>query len=248
MKEPVMLKQAIRVNAFLLAALLASSLNLVGKKVDKTEKKAPQTTATEQNLVNYIQQVTKDAQASTPTLGSLWNPNGSFANMTRDYKAYKVGDLVTINIVEQTNAAASGNVKSARSFSASAGISAFYGPLKATNHFTDLFSPKSTNALDGQAQTSSSTALSTSLTGTVMQVLPNGYLVVQADRAVDIDNQRQQVMVRGVVRPGDLSADNSVPSTSVGNLEVEVVGKGVISDGTRPPNKIVRAILRVVGF
>ncbi len=247
MKEPVILKRANIVSAFVLATLLVCSAGLEAKKA-KTAAKAPQPTATQQNLLNYIQQVTKDAQASTPTLGSLWNPNGSFANMTRDYKAYKVGDLVTINIVEQTSAAASGNVKSARNFSASSGISAFYGPLKATNHFTSLFSPQSTNSLNGASQTSSSTTLSTSLTGTVMQVLPNGYLVVQADRALNIDNQRQQVMVRGVVRPGDLSADNSVPSTSVGTLEVEVVGKGVISDGTRPPNKIMRAILSVIGF
>lgn len=245
MKMPVDLRRTEFMTGVMIAVLLVAAGPAQAKK---RVKKAPQPTPTEQNLIDYIQQLTRNAQAATAAPGSLWNPDGSFSNLVRDYKAYKVGDLVTINIVEQTSAAASGNVKSARSFSASSGISAFYGPLKTTNHFTNLFSPQSTNSLDGQTQTSSSSTLSTSLTGTVAQVLPNGYLVVQADRAVDIDNQRQQVVVRGVVRPGDLAPDNSVPSTSVGNLEVEIVGKGVISDGTRPPNKITRLILKLVGF
>jgi flagellar L-ring protein precursor FlgH len=50
------------------------------------------------------------------------------------------------------------------------------------------------------------------------------------------------------VRPGDIAADNSVFSTSLGSLEVELKGKGVVSDGVRPPNPIMRAILRIVGF
>lgn len=245
MKMPVDLRQRTLIASVLIAALLGAAGPAQAKKL---VKRTSQPDPTEENLINYIHQVTRNAQAATTTPGSLWNPDGAFSNLVRDYKAYKVGDLVTINIVEQTSAAASGNVKSARTFSASSGVSAFYGPLKTTNHFTNLFSPQSTNSLDGQTQTASSSTLSTSLTGTVVQVLPNGYLVVQADRAVDIDNQRQQVVVRGVIRPGDLAADNSVPSTSVGNLEVEVVGKGVISDGTRPPNKITRFILRLVGF
>jgi flagellar L-ring protein FlgH len=56
------------------------------------------------------------------------------------------------------------------------------------------------------------------------------------------------VIVRGMVRPGDLDATNTVVSNSVGNLEVEVKGKGVISDGTRQPNVVVRWLERIIGF
>ena len=61
-------------------------------------------------------------------------------------------------------------------------------------------------------------------------------------------NQAIELILRGLVRPGDLDATNTVLSNSVGNLEVEVKGKGIVSEGTRPPNLIVKWILRVVGF
>ena len=57
-----------------------------------------------------------------------------------------------------------------------------------------------------------------------------------------------RVVQASLVRPGDLDATNTIPSNQVGNLEVEVKGQGVISEGTRPPNPIVKWILRVVGF
>jgi flagellar L-ring protein FlgH len=54
--------------------------------------------------------------------------------------------------------------------------------------------------------------------------------------------------VRGLARPGDISPGNMVSSTSLSNLEVEVKGKGVVSDGTRGPNPIVRLMLRLLTF
>ena len=56
------------------------------------------------------------------------------------------------------------------------------------------------------------------------------------------------MILRGLVRPGDVQSDNSVASTSLANLQVELKGRGVLSDGTRPPNPVVRLILRIVGF
>ncbi len=79
-------------------------------------------------------------------------------------------------------------------------------------------------------------------------VLATGTLVVEAERQILMNNQHETVILRGLVRPGDLDATNTVLSNSVGNLEVEVKGKGIISEGTRPPNLIVKWILRVVGF
>ena len=86
------------------------------------------------------------------------------------------------------------------------------------------------------------------LTGRVVAVLPGGTLVVEAERQITMNNQHETVILRGVVRPGDLDAANTVVSNNVGDLEIEVKGKGIVSDGTRPPNPIVRWILRVVGF
>ena len=86
------------------------------------------------------------------------------------------------------------------------------------------------------------------IAGRVVAVLPSGNLVVEAERSIVMNNERQTVVVRGVVRPGDVSADNTVVSNTLGNLELEIKGKGVISDGTRPPHAILRAILRILNF
>jgi flagellar L-ring protein precursor FlgH len=150
--------------------------------------------------------------------------------------------------VESTTAAEDGAVKTARAFSASSGISALMGTLGPNNSLQNMFSPNSSRTLNGQGQTSSDASLTTSLSGRVVDVLPNGFLVIEAERQMFMNNQHQTVIIHGVVRPGDISSNNAVSSTSISNLELELKGKGVISDGVAPPNKLVRMILKVVGF
>jgi flagellar L-ring protein FlgH len=199
-------------------------------------------------LADYVQRVAGAAPvAAASTPGSLWIDNGRLANMVADYKASKVGDLVTISVSQNLSSTNTGNVATNRSFSASSGITALGGHIK-TSGVANLFSPTSTQTLAGKAAATSTTALTTTLTGRVAAVLPTGTLVVEAERQIAMNDQRETVILRGLVRPGDLDANNMVASNSVGNLEVEVKGKGVISEGTRPPNPAVKWILRIVGF
>src|SRR5579875_1568914 len=211
-------------------------------------KKKPQEVSYEQSLQEYVRQAEQGVANPQPTVGSIWNPNGVFAQLPRDDKAHRPGDILTINIIEQTTAQASGTVKASRDFSASSSVSALMGQIGPTSGWQNIFSPSSSNALSGQAQTASTSSLSTSVAATVVDVLPNSYLVVQAIRTLKVDNQEQQVVLRGIVRPSDISPDNSVPSTALADLSVTVNGKGVISDSTRRPNVLVRAILRLTGF
>ncbi|HEX5483633.1 MAG TPA: flagellar basal body L-ring protein FlgH [Terriglobia bacterium] len=219
-----------------------------GGALAKKKKKENAAVLYQQSLNAYIRQAQKGVANTVPTVGSIYNPNGAFSKLPRDDKAYRLGDILTINIIEQTTAQSTGNVKSARTFSASSGISALFGELGPTNRLQSLFSPNSQNALAGQAQTGSSSLLTTALAATIVGVLPNDYLVIQATRAVMVDNQRQEVILRGIARPTDIGPDNAIPSTALADLSVEVVGKGIITDETRPPNRIIRAILRIIGF
>lgn len=228
-----------------LALLFLPCTMAAAKKKQAQGKPQP---AYDQALEEYVRQASQIVSAPTTTVGSLWSTGGSLADMARDDKAAHVGDLITIDILETTSAAASGTSKASRSFSASSGLGALYGTFAPTARINNLFSPQSQNALDGSATTASSHELTTNLTGTVVKVLPNSYLVVQAARDVYVDNQRQHVIVRGIVRPSDLTPDNSVSSTQVANLQVEVEGKGVISDETAPPNRVTRFLLKLVGF
>jgi flagellar L-ring protein FlgH len=102
--------------------------------------------------------------------------------------------------------------------------------------------------LAGQGSSVSNTVMTTVLAGRVLQVLPNGNMVIEATRDVDINNERTTAVVQGLIRPGDVAADNSVLSSSVSDLRLQLKGKGVVSDSTRPPNIVVRLVLKVLGF
>ena len=200
---------------------------------------------------NYLAEYVARAQAiktPLPTAGSFWTPQSPYADLASDYKARNVNDLLVIQVVESTSAAEDGLVKSQRTFAASSGISALLGIPGPASGLQNIFSPNSSRTLNGQAQTSSDSALSTSLSGRVVDVLPNGFLVIEAVREMYMNNQHQTVIIHGVVRPGDINSANAVASTAISNLEVELQGKGVISDGVAPPNKLVRLILKLVGF
>ena len=213
-------------------------------KDDKTKNKP----VAHDGLADYLLQVSaKPLEPVRPTPGSLWVDNGRLANMVTDYKASRVGDLVTISVSQNLSATSTGDVSTNRTFSASSGISALPGHIK-TSGVTNLFSPTSAQALAGKAEATSQTSLTTVLTGRVAAVLAGGTLVVEAEREITMSNQHETVILRGLVRPGDLDAANTVASNNVGDLEIEVKGKGIVSEGTRPPNPIVKWILRVVGF
>jgi flagellar L-ring protein FlgH len=181
------------------------------------------------------------------TLGSLWIDNGRLANMVADYKASRVGDLVTISINQALSSTSTGNVATNRAFSASSGITALGGHIT-TSGVANLFSPTSTQSLAGKGQATSTTALTTTLTGRVVAVLATGTLVVEAERQIMMNEQKETVVLRGMVRPGDLDATNTVASNSVGDLEVEVKGKGVLTESTRAPNPVMKWLLRVFNF
>jgi len=200
------------------------------------------------SLSEYISRVeASSAPAHVATLGSLWLDNGKLADLSTDYKAKHVGDLVRILIVQDTTATNTANVGTDRSFKANSGIDALAGHVS-TSGVQSLFSPRSSQTLQGKAQASSKSTLRTSLTGTVVATLSTGALVVEAERSLTMNNERQTVILRGIVRGGDIAPDNSLLSNQLSNLELELKGKGVISDGTRPPNVIMRVLLRILGF
>ena len=198
-------------------------------------------------LGEYIARV-KGTSLESPASGSLWSADSPFADLASDYRARRVNDVIIINIVEQTTSSNDGAIKSARSLNASSSITGLFGLVGPNNAMQNIFSPNSSSALSGQAQASSDSTLQTTMAGTVVAVLPNGLLVIQAQRREELNNQDQTLTLRGVVRPGDVASDGSVNSTSISNLEILLNGHGVISDGVRQPNPIIRTILKILEF
>jgi flagellar L-ring protein precursor FlgH len=220
-------------------------LLLLGNAAGLSATKPP---SADNNLAKYLARV-QMAEAPPPAqaLGSTWADNGRMASLTTDYKARSAGDLITILVVHDLTSSNTGDVSTDRSFKASSGVDSLPARLK-TASVANLFGLHSAETLSGKGQATSTSKLRTSLTGRVAAVLPSGNLVVEAERSLVMNNERQNIVLRGVVRPGDVGPDNTVLSNTLGNLELEIKGKGVVSDGTRPPHAILRLILRILIF
>lgn len=197
---------------------------------------------------DYLSRIQEqDVPASVHTVGSLWSQGSDLGDFSTDYKARKLHDTLVILVSVQTTAAQSGDVNSSRAFQTSSAITGLAGDIN-TKGLNPLFNANSATSLKGAGATDSSTTFQTSLTGQVIAVLPSGNLVVEAQRKIFMNNQHEDVTVRGVVRPNDIGPSNTVSSAALGNLEIEMKGKGIISDSTRPLNPITKAILWLFGF
>jgi flagellar L-ring protein precursor FlgH len=190
----------------------------------------------------------RSAQSSTASAGSIWQPNSRLADAARDVRASQIDDLLTIVVAEQASAVTSGTTKTQRTSSTKNNVTAAAGLLKATSPLANLAGVSGDTQLAGQGTTSRSTTLSTTLTARVIHVLPNGALVVEAAKDIQINSERQTITVRGVIRPNDIDATNSVQSNRVGQLEVRVNGKGVVGDALRRPFFLYRLLLGLLPF
>jgi flagellar L-ring protein precursor FlgH len=205
-------------------------------------------TAADHSLEKYLARVQMSEPARpTPSLGSTWIDSGRLASLATDYKGHQAGDLVTIQVVHDMTSANTGNVSTDRSYKASSGVDTLPGKLK-TGGVANLLGLHSAETLSGKGTAASTSTLRTSLTGRIAAVLPSGNFVVEAERSITMNNERQNIVVRGVVRPGDVGPDNVVSSNSLGNLELEIKGKGVISEGVRPPHPLLRLLMRIFNF
>ena len=200
----------------------------------------------ESPLDRYVREAKEAGVNSRPEFpGSLYNPDSQITDMARDLRSRSVNDLVIVKVVEQASAVSTGNVKSNRQTSLKAGIEAAGGLTRAAGPLANLAGVNSASTIDGSATTGRETSISTSLAARVTHVLPNGYLVVEGSKEVQVNSERQVVTVRGVVRPNDLS-NNTVLSDHLAQLEVRVNGKGVVADAIRRPFFLYRLLMGIL--
>jgi flagellar L-ring protein precursor FlgH len=157
-------------------------------------------------------------------------------------------DLISVVVQESLTAETDGTVKNQRASSSSSQISALFGALHTGNALQNLLNQTSASALTAGGQSASNSSLTTVLGGQVIEVLGNGMLVIEAARQVEFSQQTQTIVLRGLVRPEDISQQNQVLSTAISSLELEVRGKGIVNDSTYRQNPLVRLIQRILVF
>ncbi len=227
----------------LIVVLLMAVSAQAGYGAKRTEKQTSP-------LDNYIREANK--RGADPVAGaapgSIWSPSARFSDSTRDLRAGQMDDVITILIVEKASGTSTGTTKSGRSSSANNSIGALAGLTRITGPFANLAKLSGESKLNGEGTTSRETVLSTTLSARVTHVLPNGSMVVEGSKTVQINSEQQSVTVRGVVRPTDLTPGNMVRSDRISDLDVRINGKGVVGDAIRRPFFLYRLLLGLLPF
>lgn len=213
----------------------------------EAKKKAPP--AAQSALDRYVaESEARSAETPPATPGSIWQAGSRLADAARDMRASQVDDVITIVVAEQASAVTTGTTKTSRASSTKNSITALAGVTKATGALANLANVSGDTELNGQGTTTRSTTLTTTLTARVTHVLPNGGLVVEAAKDIQINAEHQVIAVRGVVRPADIDPTNSVQSNRLAQLEVHVNGKGVVGDAIRRPFFLYRLLMGLLPF
>jgi flagellar L-ring protein precursor FlgH len=200
------------------------------------------------SLSSYLERVRAENSNIQAAPGSIWIDSGRFTRMVTDVRAMRPHDLISVVVSESLAASTDGTVKNSRASNASSAISGLIGTLHAGNALQNLVNQTSSSGLNAQGTSATNSSLSTTFGGQVIEVLPNGMLVIEAARQVEFSQQTQTIILRGLVRPEDISQQNQVLSTAISSLELEVRGKGIINDYTHRQNVLVRLLQKVLIF
>jgi len=175
-----------------------------------------------------------------PPLGaeSLFDARG--ASLFKDHTARMVGDIVTVIVSEATDAENKGSSEFDKNTKVSGGIRVdgfldymfpgWFEPMEPIKNMDIDPTEKS----GGSGKTSQGNTFTTRITATVIEVLPNGNLVIEGTKAIKVNEEKQDLVLKGVVRPEDISPMNTVLSTQIADVEMFYKGKGPVSQRNKP--------------
>jgi flagellar L-ring protein precursor FlgH len=230
----------------LLSLMTTPSLKAQVEAIHKMIEPKPNVAAA--SLSSYLERVRAENSNIQAVPGSIWTDSGRLTRMSTDVRAMRPHDLISVVVSESLAASTDGTVKNSRASNASSTVSALFGTLHPGNALQNLVNQTSSSGLNAQGTSATNSSLSTTFGGQVVEVLSNGMLVIEAARQVEFSQQTQTIILRGLVRPEDISQQNQVLSTAISSLELEVRGKGIINDYTHRPNVLVRLLQKVLIF
>lgn len=168
-------------------------------------------------------------------------PSGSLFLSSRtawfgEARATRVGDTVTILLQESTQSNRSATISTSRESTNDFMSAGQVDILSAGSNFVNVpgMFDGSTSESTGSGQSGQSASLTGSLTATVVEVLPNGNLVVQGEKILALTEGSERVRVRGIIRPRDISQMNTVLSYRLANAQIRYEGRGDLARAARP--------------
>lgn len=182
----------------------------------------------------------------TKSSNSLFDNRGS---LFEDPKARRLNDLVTIKVIENISGTNDAQTNTSRDSQANYGIDSLFGMnldfnlqnafllkdfYKSGNTFAPVTKGNAKSEFKGKGDTQRSGKLVGTITAKVIEVLPNGNLVIESRKEIVINNEKQILSVKGIIRPEDVEADNTIFSYKVADAQIYYSGEGVIGEKQRP--------------
>jgi flagellar L-ring protein FlgH len=169
------------------------------------------------------------ASVTQPTSGAIFLAE-SYTPLTSGSRAGRVGDILTIVLVERMSAT--------KSNSATTGRNGNVGLTPPATGRLNLFNPTDINmggdqSFKGKGDAAQSNALSGEVSVTVAAVYPNGTMLVKGEKLVTLNRGDEAVQFSGIVRTADIGTDNRVPSTRVADARIRYTGKGEIARASK---------------
>jgi flagellar L-ring protein FlgH len=162
--------------------------------------------------------------------------HGGFGiNWFEDLRALHVGDILTVQLNESTNASKTAKTTTTKSSSDTFDNPTILGlqpkiPVPGSGNATLASSASSDHSFKGEGDSSQTNALTGDITVTVVDVLPNGYLSIRGEKRIGINQGNEYIRLSGIVRPYDVGPDNTVSSNKIADPTIIYVGDGSVGD------------------
>ncbi len=175
----------------------------------------------------YVETKEKESYAGE---GSLWADR---ATLYEDLRARRLNDIVTILISETTNASKKATTNNSSASTVNDSITNLMGiPANQmlTKNFQAGIQGNGNTSFAGEGDTASATTFNDTISAKVIEVLPNGNLVLESRKERIINNDKEIIVIRGIIRPADISPQNTILSGQVADAKIYLVGEGVLAD------------------
>ena len=154
------------------------------------------------------------------------------ASLFADHRAKKVGDVVTVLVVEYSSASSSADSKTNKNSNHGYSLNGGSGPQSSLPMYGLRAQGK--GSFDNQAATSRSGRLTGKISATITEITPSGNLIISGERLTKVNGEEERMTITGSVRPEDVNADNTVYSFNVANANISYNGRGLVDRGHKP--------------
>jgi flagellar L-ring protein precursor FlgH len=170
---------------------------------------------------------------------SLWQPGST--KFFRDSRAWRIGDIITVIVQIQDQASLNNETNQKRNGKDTLGIPNFFGKEKSLSTAfssqgdnNNLIGINSSRIQSGGGNINRKEAISTAVAATVTKILPSGNLVIQGRQEIRVNGELREVKVGGIIRPKDITTDNSIQTNQIAEARISYGGRGVVSDVQQP--------------